>query len=242
MKKGLFSALIAFMSITLSAYSQVGINTEAPITALDINGDLRIVTVPTNTTSQNVLVLGTNNVVSQNTMANLMSGASNLRSFVRGTSSTTINLISLTTDILTTGWFKIAMPVENFDYNTNATTRPNGDYNTSTYEFTAPVTGLYEIFVQFKTSSVVSASEVGVGIFKRNSGATAFTLIAEETFLSVNVSVLTINLDVSPPTRKTQTLVQLNAGDSIIFGAKVPLVSVTLVGGTSTYFTINQVR
>lgn len=242
MKRRSVLTLIAFMSITLLAYSQVGINTETPITALDINGDLRVATVPTNTTSQNVLVLGINNVVSQNTVANLMGSASGLKSFVRAAGGSSTSLISLATDILTAGWFQIAMPVEDFDINTDVTTRPNGDYNITTSEFTAPVTGLYEIFVQFKTSSVVSAAEVGVGIFKRNSGATDFTLVAEETYLSVNVSVLTIDLDVSPPTRKTQTLVQLNAGDTIIFGAKVPLVSVTLLGGTNTYFTINQVR
>lgn len=231
MKKYFLLVFVAIITVVFPSFGQVGINTENPLAALDVNGNLRIRKVTTNTTTQNILVLGADSIVYTNTVSNLFP-TSNQKSFVRGTGAQSISLVNIS---LLTGWFKINMPTEAFD--------ENNDYNTTTSEFTAPVTGIYNVYVQFKTTSVVSAAEVGVGIFLKPSGSSTYSLIAEETFLSVNVNVAgLLNLDVSPPTRKTQTLLKLNAGDVIIFGAKVPLVSLTLVGGTSTYFTINQVK
>lgn len=220
--------VLFFITIANPILGQVGINTVTPQADLDINGNLIVRTVPVDNTSTSILVLGANREVRQNTT--LLSGVP--KSFVSATGATGISLLNIS---LLNNWFKIQFPTKDFDENT--------DYSTATSEFTAPVAGIYNIYVQFATTSVVSASEVGVGIFKKASGASTFSLIAEETFLSVNVSVPPLlNLDVSPPTRKTQRLVKLAKGDVIIFGAKVPLVSVTLIGGSKSFFSINQVK
>lgn len=207
--------------------AQVGINTENPQAVLDVNGNLMIQSVPVDNTSTSILVLGTNNEVHRNT--SLL--AASPQTFVEGTGGTAVSLLDIS---LLTGWYKIQFPTKDFD--------EHADYNASTSEFTAPMAGVYNIYVQMATTSVVSAGEVGVGIFLKPFGGTGFTKIAEETYASINVSILTIDLDVSPPSRKTQRLVKLAKGDVIIFGAKVPLLSVTLIGGSKSFFAINQVK
>lgn len=225
-KKILFSLIVAASTIS-PLLAQVGINTEDPQAILDVNGDLKIRTVPLDSTSLSILVLDVNNIVHRNTKVLGLSP----KSFVEATGATAINLLNVN---LLSGWYKIQFPTEEFD--------ENNDYNVTTSEFTVPQTGIYNLYVQFATTSVISASEVGVGIFRKPSGGSSFSLIAEETFMSVNVSVLTINLDVSPPTRKTQRLVKLTKGDVIIFAAKVPAVSATLIGGSKSFFTVEQVK
>ncbi|MFI2743712.1 hypothetical protein ACG2LH_13305 [Zhouia sp. PK063] len=60
--------LIIFLALTYSSYAQdgkVGIKTEDPQATLDVNGNVRIQTVPNDDSSTKMLVLGTNNVISQ---------------------------------------------------------------------------------------------------------------------------------------------------------------------------------
>lgn len=227
MKKKLTLLIIIAVSVINPLLAQVGINTETPQASLDINGDLLIRTVPVDNTSASVLVLDANNVVHQNTT--LLSAVP--ESFVGATGATAVSLLDIT---LLSGWYKIQFPTEEFD--------DHSDYNPTTSEFTAPMAGVYNIYAQFATTSLLSGGEIGIGIFKKPFGTSTFSKIAEETYTSVNVSVLTIDLDVSPPSRKTQRLVKLAQGDVIIFGAKVPLVSATLIGGSKSFFSINQVK
>ncbi len=228
----IFAALSVNVPVVF-AQGQVGINTEAPLASLDVVGNLRVTDVQIDNNLTDVLVLGADNVVRKRTNITPVDFPVNtLKSFVSATGASAISLVNLQ---LLNGWYKIPFPNETFD--------ENGDYNTTTSEFIAPATGIYNIFAQFRTASVVSAAEVGIGIFKRDSSSGVYSLLADETYLSVNINLVgLINVDVSPPTRKTQKLVKLNQGDAIIFGAKVPLLSVQLVGGSSSFFTINQVK
>lgn len=222
-KKALFF-LIVIASAISPVLAQVGINTEDPQASLDVNGDLKVRTVVVDNTSSSVLVLDANNVVHKNTV---LLGPST-RSFVEATGSTAITLLDLT---LLSGWYKIPFSIEEFD--------EHNDYNnTTTYEFTAPQAGIYSIYVQLETTGLVSAGEVGVAIFKKASGASVYTMLAQESYLNVSVTLVSV----SPPTRKVQRLVKLAAGDAIAFGAKVPLISVTLIGGSKSFFTIEQVK
>ena len=116
----------------------------------------------------------------------------------------------------------------------------NSEYDAVTGFFTAKQDGIYSIFVQADSKGLANAAEFGVGIFKVLSGVT--TLIAEERFSGVNISVFGVNVDSAPPTRSTQTLVKLKAGDKIIFGLKLPLATLSLLGNTQTYFSIHQVK
>lgn len=216
-----------FLAFFLQVFSQVGINTMAPTSMLDIDGDVRIRNIPIDNTLSNILVVNNAGNVYQNQIIYTPP----LKTFVRAKGGSSISLLSLTALL---GWYQIAFNSIDFD--------ENSEYNTTNYQFTAKQDGVYDIYLQAKTESVVSASEYGVGIFKKNVGETNYTLIAEETFLSININILAINVDVSPPSRNTRTLIKLKKGDVIIFGVKVPLVSLKLIGNTSSFFSINQVK
>ncbi len=239
MKTILISFLIIASAIN-PLLAQVGINTEDPQASLDINGNVKIRTV-TDDASTTVLVLGTNNEVMKNTT--LMA-----RSFVAGSGGSSIGLISTE---LASGWHKIQFASKELDdYNAyNNTSSPivnpnptTGTPNILAYEYAAPQTGIYRIYAQFETTGLVTVGEVGLAIFKKLSGGSTYTEISEESYLNVGIDVLLVTVAVSPPTRKTQRLVKLNAGDVITFAAKVPALSVTLVGGSKSFFTIEQIR
>lgn len=225
MKTKLTLLMIVLVSTINPLVAQVGINTENPQASLDVNGDLKVRTVPINNTSTDLLVLGADNSLNRNTT--FLSSYAN-RSFVGATGGTTISLLTLT---LLSGWNKIPFSSEEFDVQNNYD-------NTTTYEFTAPQAGLYRIYAQFETTGLVTAGDVGVAIFKKAAGASIYTLLAEETYLNVSVALV----GVSPPTRKVSKLVKLAANDVIAFGAKVPVLTVTLVGGSKSFFTIEQIN
>jgi hypothetical protein len=118
----------------------------------------------------------------------------------------------------------------------------NSEYDSSTGTFTAKQDGIYQVYFQADSGGVVSAAQFGAGIFKTEVSTGVQTLIAEERYLSVNVDAIALNLDVSPPTRSTETLVKLKTGDKIRFGIKVPLLTVQLLGSSQTQFNIHQVK
>jgi len=227
MKKSFIFVWVFLLKLIISS-AQLGIGTESPQAVLDIAGDLRIGTVETvSGTADSVLVLNEQRIVSKAAISDIMQ--SNLVSFVKGTGGGTI---VLDIDILT-GWKIISFSNTEFD--------ANGDYDNTTFQFTAPKDGIYQIYAQYRTSSLLSAGNLGIGIFKQTGTETPI-LIAEESYLQVGVNLGLVTLEVSPPVRKTQTLVMLTAGDKIFFGSRTPIANLTLLGGPESFFTIYQVR
>ncbi|MES2573704.1 MAG: hypothetical protein V4572_02055 [Bacteroidota bacterium] len=222
MKKKILSLLVL---ISVTTYAQVGIGTTSPTAQLDVKGDLKVRTTILNNTlvsaKDSVLVVNSG-VINRVTSKQIYD--SHIKSFVKGTGGTTT---SLGATIGSTAYKKIAFNTEAFDENL--------DFDTTTYEFTAPKTGIYSVYVQFELTSLVSLVNVGVAIFTTK-GATT-TLEAEEEYTSINAVVV----KVSPPTRKVQTLLKLNTGDKVFFGA-TPDSGITLVGGSKSFFTIMQVE
>lgn len=220
--------VLLFFLLTVKVWSQIGINTDNPTAMLDVNGNfkLRIAEKCIEVSCADSLLVrnsgGYVQTVSRDEVLN--SGG---RSYVSGTGeSSTISLITVSG---LTNWLKIAFDKELID--------DHNDFNISDNTFTAPKNGIYEVYIQVKVSSLASLEDLGVGIFVRR-GAAAPELMAEESYL--NVSVLGIN--VSPSTRKTQAMVVLNAGDQIFFGVKTTLLSLSLLSGASSLFTIYQIK
>lgn len=217
--------LSTFLIVSISCFAQVGIGTTSPSAQLDVNGDLKVRTVTLDSgmlsAKDSILVVNAG-VVSRVTSKQVFD--SNLKSYVKATGSSTTSLGLL---IGSSGYKKIAFNTELFD--------ENNDYNTTSYEFVAPKDGIYSVYVQYESSSLLAASNVGVAIFTDRSGSIAVE--AEEVYTNVVVATVLV----SPPTRKTQTLVKLNEGDKVFFGASSGL-TVTLVGGVKSFFTIAQIK
>jgi len=219
--------LLLFL-FTAKVWSQVGINTENPTAMLDVNGNFRLRVAEKcieTSCADSLLVKSSGGYVQTVSKDEIFNSGG--RSYVSGTGvNPTIPLVVIAGF---TNWLKIAFDKELID--------EHNDFDISNNTFTAPKDGIYGVFVQIKASNLVSADDLGVGIFVKK-GTAAPTLMAEESYLIA--SVLSIN--VSPPVRKTQTMVALNAGDQMFFGVKTTLVSLNLVSGGSSLFNIYQIK
>ncbi|MBW2937574.1 complement C1q domain-containing protein [Aureisphaera sp. CAU 1614] len=218
--------LLGMLFITITAFSQVGVNTTNPLTTLDINGNLAIRTVPVETNKDiakdSILVISTDGIVktiSANDVVN-----KGIPSIAKGNFSAS-GAIAVS---LLTGSSTIPFDNESFDL--------SNEYDTSSYTFTALEDGIYQVYVQIETHTTIgTATNFGVSI--RHNGS----VIATSSF--ANVGVLGVN--VTPPFRNTSTFIQVTAGDTINFSLEgdIALGTVNLSGdGSNSFFTINQIR
>lgn len=219
--------VLLFFLWTVRVWSQVGINTENPTAMLDLNGNFRlgIAEKCLGTPCGDSLLVrnsgGYVQTVSRDQVLNLSE-----KSYVSGTGQSSTILLTVSG---ITNWLKII-----FD---NRIIDEHNDFDISNNTFTAPHDGIYEVYVQMKASSLVSAEDLGVGIVVKK-GAAAPTVVAEESFININV----VGVNVSSSTRKAQTIVALNAGDQIFFCVKTTLPSLSLISGSSSLFTIYQIK
>ncbi|PKA82054.1 C1q domain-containing protein [Ulvibacter sp. MAR_2010_11] len=213
------------MFFSTATFSQVGIGTTFPSASLDINGNLKIRLIPeealVNDVKDSVLVVNGNYVKSIPTKS-LVTAA--LPTTIKGTFSTTgaVNL-SLLSGVQT-------IPFNDLHFDVN------NEFNTTTYMFTAKQDGIYAVNVHIEAgSSIGIATNFGVRILKNG------TVESRNSF--ANVGVLGVN--VTPPVRSSQTLLQLSTNDTISFQIEgdIALGSVNLLGADQdSYFTIHQVR
>ena len=148
------------------------------------------------------------------------------KSFVKGVGGSGFSILSVS---LLSDWNKVSFPTLEFD--------ENADFDTANQYFAAPMDGIYYINVYVKMTSLINISSFGVGIFKEASGVT--TLVADETYEALSVSILGIGVT-SPPTRSAQTLVKLNQGDRIYFG--IQSSNLIVFNNAEAQFSIHQVH
>lgn len=205
------------------ALAQVGVNTTTPTATLDVNGNMRVRTIGATTRlsapKDSLLVVDQDgNIVRVASRTAIMS---HLRSFVRGgfsaTGNQTINLGSANATVAPFGY-------EEFD--------ENGEYNPSTYTFTATNGGIYSASAQIKSSAALSlTSNFGIAILKNGE------VVARSGF--GNIGLLGIN--VTPPIRSINTLVKPSAGDTLSFQIYADLINAGVVGSREdSYFSIAQ--
>ncbi|RMA58054.1 hypothetical protein [Ulvibacter antarcticus] len=215
---------ILFLLVSLPLFSQVGIGITSPTATLDINGDLRI----RNTTQETEIEIAKDSmlVISRNGTVNRISSktvvSSALRTAVKGNFSST-GLISLS---LVSNTALLTFNDEEFDL--------NNEFNTTTSTFTAKQDGIYDVYAQIKASALISAAtNFGIVILKNN------VTTAKSDFANVGV----IGVNVTPPVRNAQTLLQLNEGDTITIKTICTLATVDVIGANEdSYFTIHQIR
>lgn len=209
-------------------YSQVGIGTSSPTADLDINGTLRIRSTSTyvseSAAKDSILVSDDIGNISRISSKKIIE--SHLKTFINGnfSSGSVIGLTLLSNTVI--------IPFSTVDFDVN------NEFNTTTNVFTAKQDGIYDIYVQIKASGIGVTTNYGVQILKNGS------VVSQNSFANVGISVLGIGIvNVTPPIRNTQTLLQLASGDTIQFNVVSNLASVSLVGNNQDcYFTIHQVR
>ncbi|WP_395061311.1 hypothetical protein [Flavobacterium sp.] len=122
----------------------------------------------------------------------------------------------------------VKIPFNSTDFDTNA------EFNSSTNTFTAKQEGIYRITTQIKAnSSIAIATNFGIAALKNG------TVFARNSF--ANIGVLGVNI--TPPIRAINTLISLNANDTISFSLVSDLASVSILGTSEDcFFTIEQIR
>ncbi|MBB4805859.1 hypothetical protein HNP38_001131 [Chryseobacterium defluvii] len=227
MKKKNLTTVLLLLWVGVQCWSQVGINTNDPQATLDVNGNFRIRTTEkclVSSCADSILVQNTQGYVQTISKTQLIPPGN--RSFVSGTGNSNLILVAITTSA---NWGKILFDKELID--------DNNDFDITNNVFVAPLDGIYEVYVQYKVSSAISAGELGIGIFVQK-GMEEPELVAEESY--TNLSLL--GIPVSPATRRTQVIVALKSGDQVFFGAKASIPSLDLLSGSSSLFTIHQIR
>ncbi|MBP0905157.1 hypothetical protein ACFSKN_17695 [Mariniflexile gromovii] len=224
----MMNKIIFFLLFTPTLFAQVGIGITTPTATLDVNGTVRIRST-TNETDVDVIndsIL----VVSKSGNINSVKGVdiinATLPSMVRASFSSGGNI----SHNIVSGSSIIKFNNELTDY--------NNEFDTATNTFTAKQDGIYSISAQIKLNSSISVStNFGLGIYKNN------VLIAEQNFLSVVVSILSVNINVSPPIRYISTILDLASNDTITFKVSSTLATVNILGTSSdSYCAIYQLR
>ncbi|WP_390450657.1 hypothetical protein [Chryseobacterium sp. Alg-005] len=229
MKKKYFITVLLFFWVGVQCWSQVGINTTDPQATLDINGNLRVRVTQkclTPSCADSILVQNAQGYVQTISKAQLAAPVSGNKSFVSGTGNNNIIPVAISS---ANNWGKILFDKELID--------ENSDFDMVNNIFTAPLDGIYEVYVQYKVSSAISAGDLGIGIFVQK-GILPPELVAEESY--TNLSLL--GVPVSPATRRTQIVVALKSGDQVFFGAKASVPTLDLLSGASSLFTIHQIK
>lgn len=229
MKKSIVLAMLVVSSFVLAQSNKVGINTTTPTSVLDVNGDLRVRTIPTSSNIKDVaLVTDVDGNVKKklNEVRGLMRAylASN---FPAGSSSSNIYKIG-------NSWTMI----EN----------PNSDFSTTNSLFTAPSTGLYRIVITITAKAAATATRRSAPTFvyglvnnSNNQWVLRFSVESSNIF-----AMGTEEFNTAGVTYTFQGVAQLTAGTSYYFGATgnqtiLYYPSGNTGSGTGTYFEIQQI-
>ncbi|WP_139149406.1 hypothetical protein [Ulvibacter litoralis] len=205
--------------MSFSSLAQVGIGTTEPTAALDINGTLRIREFSEETNvaiaKDSILVISRNGNVSRISSKKIIE--SSLVTSIKGHIESSTNVSIPVID----GVVKVPYNDMEFDM--------NDEFDTNTATFTAKQDGIYHVFAQIKTRSTIAVSqEVGIMILKNGS------IISKNSYANVGIS---------PPIRSTQSLVKLNANETISFNIISSLESISMYANKDeSYFTIHQIR
>ena len=182
LKQILFSIL--FLT-TFSLQAQVGVGTTDPHpdVMLDVNGGLRIRSHnegSDDAAKDSLVVLDGRGVVHRIATSTLLANMD--KSLVRAGVSTSSGAL---VDIGVSGEKRVKFDNESFDV--------KGEYDNSTGIFTAAASGIYRITAQLRSSSsLLSAGDFGIAIYKNDSGRTTYTKIAEERYLNVEVTLIKV--------------------------------------------------
>lgn len=218
--------LCCLLIISTSGWSQVGIGTLTPEAMLDVNGTLKLRTVPTETNNalaKDSIMVTNAGFVRKAAIVDIVN--EEFKTTIKGnfTNAGTINLSLLT------GTSIIPFDNELFD--------DDNSYDNVNYAFTAKVAGIYQVNAQIKISPTVAAA-TNLGICVVKNGA---SVIHRSSYANVVIA----GVNATPPERQIHTLINLAKDDVIHFEIEgdIALGSVNLLGNSdSSYFTVHRIR
>lgn len=207
----------------------VGINTTEPKAALDVNGNLVVRTV------DNAAVANTYDYLVVNpTTKEVQKRNGNFDTNLSIAKASLSNSTSLLSVGLFNGYNKI-------QFNT-AEINAGSYYSTSSFDYTVPSTGIYEINFYFRYGTGLQAAllsgDVTVGILKEDVSTSIIAPLDKRKFAGVNLAVL-INVTIS--TSEINSVYKLNAGDKISFGVNKGTLNLGLLGSSAAEFVIKKI-
>lgn len=213
---------------SIQLFSQVGIGTTEPTASLDVNGNLRIRAIQEETeekiATDSILVISRDGTV--NRISSKKVYESNIKTAVRGNFSGSGNIN------LTLGSNVVKIPFNNVAFDIN------NEFDIATNTFTAKQDGIYQVYAQINSSGGLAIStDYGIQILKGTE------VIAQENFANISVTIVFLTINITPPIRNVQTLIQLSEGETISFQLFTNLLSADLLRSkTDSFFTIHQIR
>ncbi len=204
--------LVIFITLIATSilYAQVGINTADPKSILDVNGNVKIRTVPAlaSLTSSQTILVRDNSVAGDNEIKEINSDflvTGNANAYYASKSG---------------AWSLLDLGLGNSWYKVNLTGSANTKLGNAAHftagVYTAPQAGVYAVDYEFQLAAGVDLEVLGgkkLGILKNGT-----TVWDEKLFDAVRVQVLTVTLAAVPVTStKMTSLVQLAAGDTLTF-------------------------
>ncbi|MDR2956237.1 MAG: hypothetical protein LBV43_14275 [Prevotella sp.] len=166
-----------------------------------------------------------------------------LKTYLKYNGGASLSLLNLdvTLTALYPNWKRIKFGSDGKEFDENL------EFDISTSVFTAKQDGIYNVYAQYAVDgnailSLSVSTSLGIGVFVKN-GTNNFRLAASESFANVGVGIVLLGtVNVTPPYRKAQVLLKLNAGDQVFVGAYTTLANLSLLSGTNTLFSVYQVK
>lgn len=227
MKKHLFS-LTLILGCSVAATAQIGIGTDDPQATLDINGNLKIRTIPEVTTISNdhyILMQNANAAGDQEIIRISPDNFSSPSSATAYAAEKTGGWSLIQLGIAEPNWYKINL--------TGADDTRIGDPASFVDGvFTAPSSGIYQVKYGFQLSGGVDISVLGskrLGLIRNG-----LEITDQKIFDAVRVAFTVLGIDIelaSVPvtTSSIDTLVELNQGDTLTFAVETGGVNLNLL-------------
>lgn len=223
--------LTSVFCFIISNAQNVGVNTKTPTATLDVNGNLRVRTVPVTdaAASYNFLVANAENEV-ERINGNFASAVNT--TIAKGETTGAFTLLSVGIN----DWLNVNFSESNVIIDTGNNYTP-GTLTTSSSYYTVPSTGIYEIDYSIRFGRGVELgvlTDKRIGIIRQTTSST--TILDSKSFDGIDVLVLTLSLTSS----SINSVYQLNAGDKIYFAASSG-ITVNLLNRSRASFVIKKI-
>lgn len=200
--------LLVQICIIAVSYAQIGINTPSPLAALDVNGNLKVRTVPeiSELTGQHLLTVKLSDNEVNRVDPNIFASSTNA-SLSKVRSTTGLYLLAVGLSLFDTSWYMIkfdSMPINPSNFTTSA----------SDFYYTVPSTGKYVIDLNFKNSTVLSlglATNAQIAVLR--TPTTGSSVLIDNKYLNVVGIALVGNYYFET----INSVYELQAGDKIRF-------------------------